>query len=90
MPLVSYRRRLSIPKESSIRSKIASEETTERVDGVNDVRDGEEVKSSENLDERRKEKKNEGEREREERRRKGEIESGSVTKDSELAALMSK
>lgn len=57
MPLVSYRRRLSIPKESSIRSKIASEETTERVDGVNDVRGGDEVKSSENLDERKKEKK---------------------------------
>lgn len=71
MPLVSYRRRLSIPKESSIRSKIASEETTERVDGVNDVRDGEEVKSSENLDERRKEKKM---KEREKERREGERE----------------
>lgn len=71
MPLVSYRRRLSIPKESSIRSKIASEETTERVDGVNDVRDGEEVKSSENLNERRKEKKM---KEREKERREGERE----------------
>lgn len=28
VPLVSYRRRLSIPKESSIRSEIVSEETT--------------------------------------------------------------
>lgn len=63
---------MSIPKESSIRSKIASEETTERVDGVNDVRDGEEVKSSENLDEKRKEKKKMKEREKE--RREGERE----------------
>lgn len=62
---------MSIPKESSIRSKIASEETTERVDGVNDVRDREEVKSSENLDERRKEKKM---KEREKERREGERE----------------
>lgn len=62
---------MSIPKESSIRSKIASEETTERVDGVNDVRDGEEVKSSENLDERRKEKKM---KEKEKERREGERE----------------
>lgn len=64
---------MSIPKESSIRSKIASEETTERVDGVNDVRDGEEVKSSENLDEKRKEKKMK-EKEKEKERREGERE----------------